>query len=1044
MTGTRAHRRGLKGVSGRGALALALVMLPLTAAHAQNPADNQTVAEPITGSNAGAQAANAAADTGEIVVTGSRIARRDYVSNTPITTVRDEVLQNTGSFALESKLLQLPQFAGAANSQYSTGYFNSGAATLNLRNLGDNRNLVLLDGRRLQPSQSNLAIDINTIPSVLIDNVEVITGGASAVYGADAVSGVVNFKLKKNFSGAQLDAYSGIAERGYNRVIDLSAVIGGNFAGDRGNAVLSMTYSDRGKVDNVDIPFLRRGFEVGAIPASSSFLSGGYYKPVANAPSAAAINSYFSRFGAPAGAVTPGTTLGFNYDGSSLFNVNGASIYNYTSPLFPRFVIDTYTTPGRAAVKQNFTAETLASLPLERWSAFGSAHYDVTDNVTLYGQALYTHYDSTTVGGAPVADNFWQVDIPRDAAHPVPTDFATLLASRANPTAPWTLGKLLSFMGLGTVEHTNDVWQFVGGARGKFGSSDITWDIYGSHGDTQLVDRGVSGFASRARYTELLLAPNYGRNYSNGSARCTSGISPFGELNGEGAGSTGNPALTTVSADCIDYLNPYQTSRTKLKQDIVEGTIQGKAFDLPGGEVRFAVGATYRKNTFSYNPDKAFAPDVNFASDIIGQFGILPVSGSNSVKEVYGELLVPILRDVPFFERLEVDLAYRYSDYQRSGGEHAYKADVNWQVFQPLRFRGGYQRAVRAPNVIEQFGPPTLVFDAATDACQSNLPTAYGNVPSNPNRAKVQALCRTLMRTGAPPITDPAGDPFGLNTYLGGGSASLNSYPSGNPNVRPEKADTITAGAVFAPTWDLPLDSRVSLSVDYYNIKIDGAIGYVNAQLSYQLCFNANGTSNPSYDVANVYCQSIQRSTTPGTGYPTGVFSTYLNQGGIKTSGVDIQGDLKSQVGPGTFSLNAVANYLDYFKRRVAPGSPSIDYAGFAGGYFKWKLFTSASYQVGPVLGGLRWRHMTGVKPQDYLVSPCAATALRCFADTAKYDIFDLFTTIRANDTISVRGGVDNLFNKQPPVVRGIPGNTDAQNYDIIGRRYYFSVSTKF
>ncbi|MDB5684974.1 MAG: hypothetical protein JWM75_2672, partial [Sphingomonas bacterium] len=222
------------------------------------------------------------------------------------------------------------------------------------------------------------------------------------------------------------------------------------------------------------------------------------------------------------------------------------------------------------------------------------------------------------------------------------------------------------------------------------------------------------------------------------------------------------------------------------------------------------------------------------------------------------------------------------------------------------------------------------------------------------------------------------------------------------------------------------------------------AIGYVNAQLTYQLCFNANGASNPGYDVANVYCQAIRRSTTPGTGYPTGVFSTYLNQGGIKTSGIDFQADLKSEVGPGRFNLNVVANYLDSFKRRVAPGSPSIDYAGFSGGYFKWKIFTSASYQVGGVLAGLRWRHLTPTQATDYLVSPCAANAIRCFADTPKYDVFDLFATIRANETISIRSGVDNLFNKQPPVSRGIPGSTDPQNYDIIGRRYYFAVSTKF
>ena len=286
----------------------------------------------------------------EVVITGSRIARPDYEANTPITTVSQDILESSGSFALESKLLQLPQFAGALNSQYSTGYFNSGAATLNLRNLGDNRNLVLMDGKRLQPSTSTLAIDINTIPSALIDSVEIITGGASAVYGADAVSGVVNFKLKRNFEGAQFDARYGLSERGDDEVVDLSAVFGGNFADDRGNAVLALSYSDRGEVYNRDVDFLQKGYEVGAIAASSSFLANGYYKPVANAPSQSAVNAYFAGFGAPAGGVTAGSTLGFNNDGASFFNVTGTQVYNYASDLYPRFVVDTFFVPRVAAM----------------------------------------------------------------------------------------------------------------------------------------------------------------------------------------------------------------------------------------------------------------------------------------------------------------------------------------------------------------------------------------------------------------------------------------------------------------------------------------------------------------------------------------------------------------------------------------------------------------------------------------------------------------------------------------------------------------------
>ncbi|MEJ0037706.1 MAG: TonB-dependent receptor [Gammaproteobacteria bacterium] len=992
--------------------------------------------------------ANESASSGEsqlaeVVVTGSRIARRDFEASTPITTVQEDLLQQTSSFALESKLLQLPQFAGAANSQYSTGYFNSGAATLNLRNLGDNRNLVLLDGRRLEPSTSALAVDINTIPAALIDSIEIITGGASAAYGADAVSGVVNFKLKKSFQGLQLDGYYGLSERGDNRIVDLSATMGGNFADNKGNAVFAVSYSDRGEVRNSDIDFLQKGFAVGAIPSSSSFLSNGYYNPITNQPTQGALDSYFGQYGAAPGAVTRATQLGFNNDQQSLFNITGANIYNYTNPLYPRYAIDSFTSPTSKTVKQNFNADTLASLPLTRYSAFANATYNVTDSIQFFTQLQYTHYNSTTVGGGPVAANTWRADIPRDAAHPVPAAFATLLDSRPDPNGDWAFNKDLSFMGLGTVDHTNDVYQLTAGLRGSLPITDVTYELYASHGETQLVDKGVSGFASLARYQQLMRAPNYGANFKGQYGGCTSGINPFGEQNGVGAGQFGDPNLAQVSADCIDYLNPYWTNTTKLAQDVVELSTQGKAFDLPAGEVRFALGADYRSNTVSSKPDKAFTPDSGYFADIIGQFGVLPVSGMNYVKEIYGELLIPLLKDLPGVQKLELDTGYRFSDYNHSGGTNTYKADINWTVVDPLRVRAGYQRAVRAPNVVEQFGPPTLVFDSAVDACQSTGTASYSNIASNPNRAKVQQMCRTLMGGGAPPITDPVNDPFGLNTYLGSASGSLNSYPSGNPDLKPEKADTYTAGIVFSPTWDLPGNANFTTSLDYYKIDIDGAIGYINANLTYQLCFNANGESNPTYDVNNIYCKTIGRQQLAGAqGVPSGVFSTYLNQGSIATSGVDLQSDLKFNAGPGTVGVNLVVNYLDSFKRKVGPGAPEIDYTGFAGGYYEWKSYLNFTYQMGPVGGGLRWRHLPSVKAQDYLVAPCTAT--RCFGDTPSWDMFDLYGSLKVNDMFSVRAGIDNLLDKDPPVARGIPGNTDPQSYDILGRRFYVGVTAKF
>jgi len=1038
----RVHRARPYSISSAVALAIGLVAGQSGVANAQ-----QQGAEPVVGAApvTAKVSQNAPAD---IIVTGSRIVRRDFVSNTPITTIRDSVLENTSSFALENKLLQLPQFAGTTNSQYSTGYFNSGASTLNLRNLGENRNLVLLDGRRLQPAtRETLAVDVNVIPSSLIESVEVISGGASAVYGADAVSGVVNFKLKRDFEGVQVDSQMGISERGANRIFDISALIGGNFAGDRGNAVLAINYADRGATRNIDLPYMREGFRVGAIPSSATFLGLGTYSPTqsVNRPTQAALDAYFGRpenGGAPAGAVSTTAIIGFNNDQTSLFNVQGASIYNYRSNLFPRYAIDTYTTPGTATLKQNFLADTLASLPLKRWSAFGRAHYDLTDSITAFGQILYTHYTSVTAGGPPTAAQSWRADIPRDAAHPIPDAFAALLDSRPDPDAPWALNKTLSFMGLGTVRHENDVFQALGGLRGDFGDSGVTWEIYGSHGETQLTDKGVSGFASTERFRELMAAPNYGANFSSASGHCTSGINPFGEQNGEGAGQMGDPSLPVVSADCIDYLNPYWTNNTKIKQDIVEATVQGGIAELPAGEARFAAGAAYRKTSLVFDADKAFTPDQNYRSDLAGQFGVASVAGADSVKEAYVELLLPLLDDLPLIKHLEVDLAYRYSDYKHSGTTHTYKGDLSWQMFDSLRLRGGYQRAVRAPNVYEQFGPPTLVFDAATDACQSNVTASYANIPSNPNRTQVQQLCRALMGTGAPPILDPVNDPYGLNNYIGSSATSISSYPRGNPNLRPEKADTFTVGAVFSPKWNLPGSGRLNLSVDYYNITINGAIGYIGANLSYQLCFNADGKSNPTYDINNIYCQTIGRQQEPGTGSPSGVFSLYLNQGKIKTSGIDAQLDYTFDIGPGRFGISTVVNYLDSFTRRVGPGAPTLEYAGYTGGYFRWKSFSDFSYTVDGAQLGLRWRHLSKAKTQDYLVTPCKTT--RCFADTKAYDLFDLYANVRIDEHYSLRGGVDNLFDRDPPTVRGIPGYTDPQNYDILGRRYYLAASVKF
>ncbi len=281
-------------------------------------------------------------------------------------------------------------------------------------------------------------------------------------------------------------------------------------------------------------------------------------------------------------------------------------------------------------MKQNFTADTLASLPLTRWSAFAGRQISISPTTyPCFGQALYTHYDRTTIGGPPVADNFWQVNIPRDGAHPVPTAFDALLDPRTQAGGDWVLGNLLSFMGMGTVEHANDVYQVTGGLRGDIPDTDLTWEVYGSYGRTQLTDKGASGFASLARYTELMRAPNYGANLPRVvrlRARAASVRS---------ARSTAKAPASSATRPCHRVLGgPYRLSEHVPDQHDARSSRTSsrrryrarRSRCLP--EKRASpVGATYRDNGFAFKPDRQFAPDVNFAADIIGQFGILPVSG---------------------------------------------------------------------------------------------------------------------------------------------------------------------------------------------------------------------------------------------------------------------------------------------------------------------------------------------------------------------------------------------------------------------------------
>ena len=987
-----------------------------------------------------AASADSASSVQEVVVTGSRIVRRDYVADSPIVTVNAAQLDTQGGATFGVKLQQLPQVTPSANELVGSGQ-PTGRATVDLRGLGANRTLVLADGHRLQPSSAETVVDLNTIPSALIDNIEVITGGASAVYGSDAIAGVVNLKLKHNFQGLEMDAQYNVTELGDGQEKTISALWGSNFDDGKGNVVLAASYLNRGSALFRDRDFYTRAFALGAAPWGANQLPQGNYIPDAgNAPSQAAVNAVFATYGVAPGVVNANNRFSFN-DNGSLFSQQGG--YNYTGPLGDDYVLS----PSSGAIAYNLGTLQMLSAPTDRYNIYSHAEYAVNDWLSVYGEAIFTKYSAVTNYGAGLQTQRTTATVPVDNAF-IPADLAALLASRPDPNAPFSLEKLWTQTGTSVTTYDNTVYQLSGGFKGKLPVGDWTWDLYGSHGDTDIDVTQTSGGASYSEIQALLTSrsaggvnvpqflggagsmipnPAYaaavndgGRSYvaADGTTPCPDGLNVFSDA--------------PLSASCAAYLQIHPTNLTRLQQNVVELNLQGGVFTLPAGEVRLAVGASYRENTFKYTPDPA-------AGDGVGSFLSAASGGATRVKEVYGEALIPVLKDLPLIKALNADLSYRYSDYDPTGGVSTYKADFDWTVVDSLRLRGGYARAIRAPNVVELYNPlvagPALLGTA--DPCDYNSAQRTGS-----NATAVTALC---VAQGVPASVINS---YKL-TFLG-----TQAIQGGNVNLKPEKADTFTAGAVYRPRFDSPLFSRVSASVDYYNIKLTDAISTLSADLVFARCYGAD--YNPTFSAANEYCAAIQRN--PANGYPDQTLTPYFNLGGIKTSGIDVQLDWAFGLGAvglsdnyGELAVNSVISYLTSYKAQATQDAGWVDYTGTYGfnpngsytigdngAHPRVKANTTLTWSLdGKSLGG-RWYY---VGPMNDLVPTPTGGAHRL----ASYSRFDLFGGFALNDHWSLTAGVNNLFDKEPlATFGGLAGNTDSGTYDPLGRRYYVSVKARF
>jgi len=954
-----------------------------------------------------AQTAAPATQTETVVVTGSLIARPDYNTATPTVTASTQDLQQSGQIALEQGLTELPQFTPDVTG---AGPFigGSGEVNLDLRYLGPQRNLILLDGRRLLPSAADGTVDLNQLPQGIIGNVEIITGGASAVYGSDAVSGVVNFKTKKPFNGLDVTTSYGTTQTYGGSQFDVNGVGGFETDDGKGSLIFALEYTQRDKVNSASIPYL---VQYGNYPVP---MASGEFTPGSNPISQAGLDSYFGQFGAPAGNVSKSELLGFNNNGS-LYNVgkNAVAPFNVYN-LIPQ--TDPSGRPLEDTLAGSVHHKSYASwsqLPLNRWSAFTKGDWDIGSGVHAYIQGLFTDYTSK-INVEPTVTSGLQIPTVPVTNPFIPAALAGLLATRTNPTAAFSLSDRFYSFGYRTITNQNHIYQFVGGLDGTLRDT-MTWDVYGSHGQTT-TDYASTGAVRFSIIQQLLNASD------GGASMCAGGYNPFG--------------LHAVSQACENLAAPVITQSTIVDQDVINADLQGTLFRMPGGDdIKFALGVDYRNISYNYLPDAEIQSGDPFTYNTQ-----TPTKGSSPVKEVFGELLMPVIKNRPFFESVNLDLAARYSDYDLTGGSATYKGDIDWAVMDGFRLRGGYERAIRAPAVSELFsGNSTQYQNLATitgtlsDPCDVTLPYVNGA-----NGTQIKALCAAQ---GLPAAIAP--------TYTNN-NPQVPVVVSGNTALKPETADTFTGGMVYQPQFDTPWFQNASISIDYYNIRLKNAISAVPISLVVTSCFNLNG-ANPSYAATNQYCALLNRA--PATGFLANSAAPYENLGQIKTGGVDLEAEWLTNIAEatgwgsaGTLGVSMVGTYLNDFKVQAAPGGVFTEYGGtdsqsYYGPYNSWRINSTFTYHNWGMDWGLRWRFIGAM--QDSSVAS-SATRKPAAAGQPNLNYFDLTIGYAIPDSQTrLNLTVANLLSTTPPTVGAFPGSTIQSEYSALGRVYLVTLDQK-
>lgn len=939
-----------------------------------------------------------AGDMGGIVVTGTRLQNPGAVSASPITAISAEEISRQGAVNLENVLNRMPQVTADANENMSNG--SDGTAKINLRNLGSNRNLILVNGQRLLPIQ---ATDLNFLPAALVKRIDVVTGGASAVYGSDAVSGVVNFILREDLEGVHADVQYGfsahrnnnsarralIDDSGYRNAprngvdgqkLDANIAMGTNFADGRGNVTAYFGYRQTK-------PILQSNRDVSACALdptgdNDAFACGG------------SSNNEFGLF-QPLTGPSAGLRLNNSKDGQKTW-------VPYTSDF-----------------RYNYAPLNYFQRSDERYTAGAFAHYELTPAAELYGSFMFMD-DRSYSQVAPSA-------LFQGTTYSINCNNPLMSASQGQQlcgTAYGTDAKQDLFIGYRPVagnarprrddlRHTD--YRVSGGARGRIAEG-IRFDANFLHSKV-LYQENYQNDIDPTRANRALQVVDV-----NGVPTCQSVI--------DGSDPACVPLdafrYNGISDAAFGYIYAPTFTRGVDKETVLSGTVTGDLTSYgmvspwAAHGIGFVLGVERRTESLLFQADA-----------LAQQKGTKESQGRFGVTEFFTEVRVPIIEDRPFAEELSLTGGYRLSDYStQPKAISTYKGELTYAPVRDLRLRASYNRAIRAPNISEMFAAQQVGNVAGQDPCSGASPAA--------------TLDQCIL-SGLSPAH------YGVVPECPSEVCSAQS--GGNPNLKPEKADTYTAGFVLQPRF-LP---RLTLSVDYFNIKVKGYISSIPASLSISQCFS---TGDP------FFCGLLHRDPRSGVlfgdqGY---VVSTTQNTGALQTAGFDFGLSYAVPLSFGRLDASLDGTLLDKLVTEPLPGLGSYDCKGMFGPTCgqpspEWRhqarltfSNTADTYSI-----SLNWRHIGGTKLTNNSSNPfLAGDPYTLNAKLPTYDYFDLSGTAKVTEGIAMRFGINNLFDRDPPAIaQGLlgsfgngstlgNGNTYPGVYDVAGRSFFIGLTADF